>query len=86
MITRKQTAAKIADYLQRRINLEELAEWAENAIMEEELEEEYFHELRDIISRLGLADVREFGLTWEDCEDYLRRLGYNITVEISEAV
>lgn len=34
--------------------------------------------------RLGLADVEKFDLTWEDCEDYLRRLGYRVKVEVSE--
>ena len=52
--------------------------------MEEELEGGYFDILRDIISRLGLADVEKFGLTWEDCEDYLSRLGYRVKVEVSE--
>ena len=36
--------------------------------------------LTDIIARLGLADVREFGLTWEDCYDFLTRLGYQVRV------
>ena len=39
--------------------------------------------LADIIGRLGLADVAEFGLRWEDCEDFLRRLGYRATVTVS---
>lgn len=37
---------------------------------------------RKVVSRLGLADVRAFGLTWEDCEAYLRQLGYSARVEI----
>jgi hypothetical protein len=32
--------------------------------------------ISDVISRLGVADVRAFGLTWEDCEQLLRRLSY----------
>lgn len=34
------------------------------------------------MARLGLADVRAFGLTWEDCEQVLRELGYGARVEI----
>ena len=49
--------------------------------MEEELEGGYFDILRDIISRLGLADVEKFGLTWEDCEDYLLGRGPQQTGE-----
>jgi len=53
-------------------------------MMEEGFEEGYLGELRDIIGRLGLADVERFGLTWEDCENYLARLGYRVRVEVSE--
>jgi hypothetical protein len=35
-----------------------------------------------VISRLGVADVRAFGLTWEDCERLLRQLGYAAPVDI----
>ncbi len=40
--------------------------------------------LSDIIGRLGLADVAEFGLRWQDCEEFLRRLGYRATVTVSK--
>ena len=36
----------------------------------------------EVVARLGVADVRTFGLTWEDCEDMLRTLGYDARVEI----
>ena len=41
--------------------------------------------IRDITSRLGLADIREFGLTWEDCEGYLSRIGYRAKVDVVQA-
>jgi hypothetical protein len=31
-----------------------------------------------------LADVKEFGLSWDDCYSYLRNLGYNVKVELIE--
>lgn len=43
-----------------------------------------FETLRDIVSRLGLADVKAFGMTWEDCEGFLSRLGYRVSVRILE--
>ena len=52
-----------------------LFDWAERAMMEEDFDERDLGTIRDITSRLGLADVREFGLTWEDCEVFLSRLG-----------
>ena len=53
-------------------------EWAEQTMMEEEFDLSHFETLRDIISRLGFADVRELDLTWEDCEEFLSRLGYMV--------
>ena len=38
-----------------------------------------------VIARLGLADLREFGLAWEDCEQLLRQLGYAARVDIVAA-
>jgi len=32
---------------------------------------------------MGLADVAEFGLRWQDCEEFLRRLGYRAKVIVS---
>ena len=61
-----------------------MVDWAETAMMDEEFEEEHCELLRDIISRIGLADVRAFGLTWEDCEDFLSRLGYKVSVTVAE--
>ena len=76
MITRQILVTKLKDYLYHRITLEELVDWAEKVMMEEEFDPTNFELLRDIIARLGLADVREFGLTWEDFEDIFTKLGY----------
>lgn len=38
----------------------------------------------EIVSRIGLADVRAFGITWEDCEDLLSRLGYRVSIKVLE--
>ena len=83
-LTRQIAAQKLIDYLQHRITAAELIDWAESVMMEEELEEGHHELLRDIISRIGLADVRAFGLTWEDCEDFLSRLGYKVSVSVAE--
>jgi hypothetical protein len=36
--------------------------------------------LTEIVARIGLADIREFGLSWDDCYDFLARLGYRVQV------
>jgi hypothetical protein len=38
--------------------------------------------LTQVVARLGLTDVSAFGLTWEDCEQTLRALGYTVRVEL----
>ena len=58
-------------------------EWAEEAMMEGDFGPSRFEVVRDIVSRLGVADVRAFGLTWEDCEAFLGRLGCTIRVEVT---
>ncbi len=85
MVNREQLVAQLKDYLHHRLSLEELVDWAEEAMREEDFEEAHFEQLRDAISRLGLADVRAFGLTWGDCEEMLERLGYRVNIEISKA-
>jgi hypothetical protein len=84
-LTRQIAAQRLLDYLQHRITSAQLIDWAETAMMEEDLEEGRGELLRDIISRIGLADVRAFGLTWEDCEDFLSRLGYKVSVTVDRS-
>jgi len=83
-ITSKDVSQKLIDYLDHRITLEELVNWAESMIMEAEFDQVNFDTIREIISRLGLADVRAFGITWEDCEGFLSRLGYHIKIIVQE--
>ena len=82
-ITRQTVAGKLTSYLQHEITLDELVEWAENAMMEGEFAEEGFEDTRDVVARLGVTDVRAFGLTWEDCEALLRKLGYSTHIEVT---
>jgi hypothetical protein len=82
LITRQIVADKLAAYLQHRQSLEQLVDWAEQEMMDGEFESV---EARDAVARLGLSDVRAFGLTWEDCERILRELGYSAQVQIGTA-
>ncbi|MGQ9625692.1 MAG: hypothetical protein ACUVV0_02150 [Anaerolineae bacterium] len=85
-LTRQDVAQKLIDYLHHRLTLAELVDWAERAMMEANFDGQDFEMLREVVGRLGLADVRAFGLTWEDCEDFLARLGYQVEVTVSEGV
>ena len=81
-ITKQTVASKIAAYLHHEISLAQLVDWAENAMMDGEFAEPDVEPLRYVVSRLGVADVRAFGLAWEDCEQLLQRLGYRARVEV----
>jgi cobyrinic acid a,c-diamide synthase len=83
MIITKQTVAdKIAAYLHHEITLAQLVDWAERAVMDGDLAERDAATLSAVIARLGVSDVRAFGLAWEDCEDLLRQLGFSTRVEV----
>ena len=84
-ITNQTVAQQIAAYLHHEISLAQLVEWAENAMMDGEFSEREMGALRSVIARLGVADVRAFGLTWEDCENFLRQLGYAARVDVVAA-
>jgi hypothetical protein len=84
MLTRDAVAQKIIAYLHHRIKLTDMVDWAKQAMMPEDFEEEHFAVIRDVVSRLSIADVLAFGLTWEDLEDFLARLGYEVRVEVLE--
>jgi hypothetical protein len=82
-VTRQIVADKIAGYLHGKISQAELVDWAERAMMDADFDEADTELLADIIGRLGLADVAEFGLRWQDSEEFLRRLGYRARVIVS---
>ncbi|MCG3149993.1 MAG: hypothetical protein PCFJNLEI_03460 [Verrucomicrobiae bacterium] len=81
-VTKQTVVDKLAGYLRHEISLAQLVDWAENTMLDGDLAERDAAALATVVSRLGLADVRAFGLTWEDCEEYLRQLGYSAHVEI----
>jgi hypothetical protein len=85
MITKKIVADEIAAYLHHEITLAQLVDWAEHAMMEDEFEENGLAGIRYAVSRLGVADVRAFGLAWEDCEELLSQLGFSASVSIVTA-
>ncbi len=83
-ITTKEVAAKLSAYLQHDLSLADLVDWAENVMMEGTIEGPHSETVREILARLGVADVKAFGLSWEDCEEFLRRLGYSVQIEVVE--
>ena len=84
-IENRNVVGKLTDYLNHRVSLPELVDWAEQAMMDGDFVGKDWKTVRDIVARIGVADVRAFGLTWEDCEKSLMKLGYRTEVQISQA-
>jgi hypothetical protein len=84
-ITKQTVADQIAAYLHHEMTLAQLVDWSERALMDGELADRDAKTLSSVIARLGVADVRAFGLSWEDCEQFLHKLGYAARVDVVAA-
>lgn len=84
-ITREAIAATLKQYLRHEIALGVLGDEAEAAMLAGDFEETHHDAIRNAAARLGVADVRAFGLPWEDCEQILHSLGFTARVEIVAA-
>ena len=82
LITTKRVAEKLKAYLRHELDLSALVDWAEQAMLDAEFEPTHHDEIRDVVSRLGLANVKSFALTWDDIERFLAQLGYEARVEV----
>ncbi len=85
MITKQLVVRQLLAYLHHELTLLQLVNWAENALMDGSFPAHDADLLTDTLSRLGLADVENFGLLWEDCEALMRMLGYELRVEARQA-
>jgi hypothetical protein len=81
IITKQQLAVNLLNYLQHKTSLDDLVAWAEDALMEGDIQDENPEVVRDILAKLGLADVKAFGLFWEDCNEIMKRLGYVLKID-----
>ncbi|MGA2852820.1 MAG: hypothetical protein ABSE90_01615 [Verrucomicrobiota bacterium] len=84
-ITKQTVADKIAAYLHHEITQAQLVDWAERALMDGEFAERDAGTISAVVARLGVADVRAFGLAWDDCEQLLHQLGFSPRVEVVAA-
>ncbi len=81
-VTRRIVAEKLKDYLDFKISHSQLVDWAEHVIENDEFDENDIEILREIVGYIGLSDVKEFGLSWEDCKNFLEKLGFKVKVEV----
>jgi hypothetical protein len=78
MITQELVASKIVDYLNGKLLLLELVQWAEDAIItftESDQRPPHSDEVWDTLLYLGAGDSADFPLTWEVITGMLSRLG-----------
>jgi hypothetical protein len=84
-ITRQSTARKLHAYLKGRLTQAALVAWAEQAMLKGDFAPADAAVLRKVVPRLGVADVRAFGLDWLECARLLRQLGFRARVEVVAA-
>jgi hypothetical protein len=80
LITKETVRDQLLAYLNGTLPLAQLADWAEEAARQGELDPQDAEVLRDILAKLSMADVRHSGLRWEDLHESLTRLGYRAQV------
>lgn len=61
-VTKDILANKILEFLNRRISIDQFANWAENAMIEGDYEEEYFDVISDLLPKIGVVNVKGFEL------------------------
>lgn len=83
-ITKKMIADKLLAYLHHHLSLEDLTDQAEQAFVNPSYEDDNFHTIRNALSQLGAADVKSFGLGWNDCEAKMKKLGFKLEVNALE--
>jgi hypothetical protein len=84
-VTRDAVAHQLGAYLHGETSLAALVDWAESAMLEADFPPGEEEVLADIVGRLGLADVKTFGLTWEDCREMFCSLGVSAQVNLVAA-
>lgn len=85
MITRQTIGKQLRAYLNSELSFAQLVDWTETAMVDDEMEEGYDRMLFDMLARIGVADVKEFELSWQDIVDMLDKLGYRANVALTAA-
>jgi hypothetical protein len=84
MITRQVVIHKLLDYLNRRITLSVLVDWAETTLVDMQVEpQEDVALIMDILTYVAGGDTSDFPLTWDILSEFLDRLGAPIRVELA---
>jgi len=83
-ITRRILVEKLLDYLNHRIPLAALVDWAEFAMIDTRFDPEAdTARLMDVLSYVAAGDTPDFPLTWDILSDFLDKLGAPVRVELA---
>lgn len=78
MITQEVLARQILDYLNGRLTLDDLVQWAEDAIIrftESDQRPDNAEAVWNVLLYIGAGDTPDFPLTWDVIREFLERLG-----------
>jgi hypothetical protein len=81
IVTKQLLAVNLLSYLQHKKSLDDLVNWAEDAFMDGKINDDDLDVVGSILARIGVADVKAFGLTLEDCDEMMRKLGYELKID-----
>lgn len=81
IITKQLLAMNLLSYLQHKARIIDLVNWAEDAVMEGDIQGGGPEVVREILAKLGLVDVKAFGLLWDDGYEYMQKLGYVLKID-----
>ena len=84
MITKHTIADKMHSYLNHQISLAQLVDWCENVVNNGDIAQPDTDVVMEVAARVGLADVKNFGLLWEDFEELLKKLGYELNFNLKK--
>lgn len=81
IITKQLLAMNLLSYLQHKARIIDLVNWAEDAVMEGDIQGGGPEVVREILAKLGLVDVKAFGLLWDDGYEYMQKLSYVLKID-----
>lgn len=86
IITRATVGNQLVRYLNGKITLAMLVDWAESSFIDAVLAPDVdVPMLNDILGYLAAADTAQFPLTWDVCADFLSQLGVEIEVVVTDS-
>jgi hypoxanthine phosphoribosyltransferase len=83
VLTRGAILRQLSAYLNHETALSKLIAWAQDTLARGDLSPDDERLLRDLVARAGVPGSDTFGLSMEDCRDFLNRLGHELWVRTS---